>query len=178
MAVNRIRAALGKMLAEVRGQVKAKRSEAGAYRCRGLEWNEAVRVVIEAVDDADVDLLKLVIENVNAIDARPPRELANGEEVRDCHGFVAWIEGLRDGFHALPARMPRALLAAWGTWNRAGAAPVVMLRCNACKLALPNSGDRAEGLYPYWRCCPSCGGTTFEERNLAKEPGHFFRPAD
>lgn len=157
---------------------KATQVSASAYRARGKSLADVWRLVIAATDEDDLDLLELLADNINAVDARPLRKDGLGNEYRDYHGFLEWMQGLADGSHTMPEEMPRVLLASWAVWNMPDVSPIVMLRCAGCKLALPNAapGNHNEQ-YPYWRACPSCGEATFEERDLSREGGHFFRPA-
>jgi hypothetical protein len=132
-----------------------------------------IRMIVDACPPESESILSDVVSQVSEYQAHPPQyQLPDGTPYHHNHGFLDWLQALHDGWGDLPEKLPHAFLLAWrnGSRNAVGAAPIVLYRCEGCRMLLPNSDS--EGFLGRFRRCPVCGGTDIAGALLFK-PGYF-----
>jgi hypothetical protein len=135
--------------------------------CKGMEWRELLNALDAAVPEESFEVVEDILRQMEEYHARPPRELHNGEQVHELHGFYRWLHALRLGWGKLPERIPPVVLLAWRNGHRdhpAHATPVPHIRCQDCLMLLPNCTP--EGFGGSVNPCPICRSDQLFYMNL------------
>jgi hypothetical protein len=143
-----------------------------------MTWKELLDAVDAAILPESDDVLAEIMDHVEEYHARPLREIGTGEMVKDVHGFVQWLQGLQDGWAALPEVIPHCVLLAWRngyTYHPAKDSPMPFWRCEDCHMVLPNSTVSGTDPVYYWdEPCPVCGSVRLARMDLSRPSGTFL----
>ena len=139
-------------------------------------------MVCLAIPSESYQLIEDIGQQIEEYQGKPRRLLPNGEPTVDIHGFLEWLQGLKDGWAELPEVIPHEVLLAWrnGYANhpcrRPGepCTPVPIRRCEDCRMVLPNATANDNG--PCIIPCPVCGSEKIGHMNLGN--WGTFRPPD
>jgi hypothetical protein len=132
-----------------------------------------IRMIVDACPPESESVLSEIVAQVLEHQSRPPQyQLPDGTPYHRDRGFLDWLQALHDGWGDLPKKLPHAFLLAWrnGGKNAGGTAPIVLYRCEGCRMLLPN--NNSDGALGRFRSCPVCGGREIAAMLLFK-PGYF-----
>src|SRR5262249_36255110 len=92
----------------------------GCLPCQGLSLDEVLDRVFDAIPSDCSQLLDTLIGHVQEVEARPAYEIGEGQLVRDRHGFLWFIDLVRNGYSTVPQVLPRSWLELWTRDHRPG----------------------------------------------------------
>src|SRR5262245_58928557 len=144
-----------RLLEQARVIAKTRRRTIRGRQCQNATWDELCEMVVQSILPESQPILGDIMRQVEDYQQRPPRALADGTTAEDVHGFVQWLQGLSDGWAALPETIPHVVLLAWrndyvrrreeaqrllrfGVGDGWGGTPVPVWRCEDCHMVLPN----------------------------------------
>jgi hypothetical protein len=163
----RTRRRVEKALEQARRLAATSRAKVRRRQCQSATWEGLLDMVERSTLPESVPVIEEIAAQVEESHSRPPRELPDGTLRRDTHGFLQWLEGLQEGWAALPEKIPHAVLLAWrnGYANHpARSTPIPIRRCEDCHMALPNC--TADGFGHCITPCPVCGSGRIGHMNL------------
>jgi hypothetical protein len=144
---------LNKRIKTLEKRLGPERRRRDALSCQNLDFDEILKRVDAAIDQADEDIVERIIAHCHDASATPWKNQTTGEpyldeqgaQLNEMHFFEEWLIALQHGLFSLPARLPRALLETFD--RRYGC---LLHRCENCMAGYGNAVVHSV-------CC-LCGG--------------------
>src|SRR6516165_10685773 len=104
---------IGKLLEQARMLAKDRQRAVRRRQCQNATWEELLRLFKQSIAPESLPVVKDIFQQIKDYDKRPPEECPRGTFTKSPHGFIEWLQGLREGWAALPETIPHVVLLAW-----------------------------------------------------------------